>query len=938
MSIEEINLLKTICLSGNEYIVKDMLYGINYSNFLQSSEAYLLLCNVLIKTVSSSVKIANNKISNSSSYLMISKILLQYGIRVNDDNCPKDIPTPLHIAVRTGNEELVKMLLWNGADVNKKHCTLITPLIFTFENNLTNIAEILIENGANPGNCDVSEKYTYSALHLAVVLENIEMVKFLLEKAVYNVRNDCWDKILQHRFLNEYNSISQLFLESPDNLDYSGTFEFEHPKISKEQTVSPLDIAVLQENKEIVEILLSKGVSVNTRNNNGYTPLHFAVMKNSIIIALILLQNGANCDILSNCGHKAFYYSQDPCMRSLYSMHKIEIYLNNGGNTEDKDDNFYTLLHYAVKYNLYNVVLLLLDKESNVNAVTKLGETPLHLAAIERNGEIAQLLLQRGANINAITNSGCTPLHLAANSNNLSYDESGFFLVFLLQNGANIAATNNFGLTPLNYAIKRQHLLDVEVLLGANPNVYDKSIKMAFCLSFFDHYHRNNCFGVTYCLKRCVSEVFIDFGLTIFIEDLKDMFIPEELYSSWLKQSSDKKFRSFVQDLLQKQNTFNTEEIVRSFIQFQVLVGAIKHGYCDIFLNLLTPNVNVNCRLQDGCTLLHHACRFENVCVVKELVRRGADINAIDVAKLSPLHISIFEFSYGVTEFLIKKLAYIEVRDENNETPLFSAVIENNLTSIRLLLEAGANVNVVNNSYESPICKAMGYGDINIIKILLHYGAFVNASDTFIIRSIFEALEEFDDDNDDFIFDAVDLVFSYGAEVIDLVPKTFIVDESHCARFQIKSAAANLEIIDFPIDSIELVDFQSQCLEEIQRMRWLKIIGFNISIYDFLIKPPRTIGMYMRNKIVVECLDVIDFEEKFPLYASKLDVCVMRGKLECRLLELAYHCLEVLKVKLPNVVISQIISYLDTSDLHRLIIASPISSKMKESVQYQEEL
>ncbi|XP_051157729.1 uncharacterized protein LOC127279425 [Leptopilina boulardi] len=121
-------------------------------------------------------------------------------------------------------------------------------------------------------------------------------------------------------------------------------------------------------------------------------------------------------------------------------------------------------------------------------------------------------------------------------------------------------------------------------------------------------------------------------------------------------------------------------------------------------------------------------------------------------------------------------------------------------------------------------------------------------------------------------------------------------------------------------------------------MKSLKITGFNISIYDLLIKPHRAIGMYMRNKTVVELLDAINFEEKFPLYAGKLKVCVMRGKLECRLLELAYHCLEVLKVKLPDVVVSEIVSYFDTSDLHRLIIASPISSKKKKSVQYHEEL
>ncbi|XP_051157878.1 ankyrin-3-like [Leptopilina boulardi] len=390
------------------------------------------------------------------------------------------------------------------------------------------------------------------------------MIEILVQNVTVNERNHDRDTELHHSNLKEYKSN-----------------ESEHPEVSEEQTVTPLHIAVILKNKKIVEILLSKGATVNTSNNEGYTPLHFAVMKNYIDIAQLLLDNGADIDIQNNINRKPFYYSKDPCMSSLYSLYKIKIYLNNGGNIEDKDNNCYTLLHLAIKYNLKDVVLFLLDKESNINAVSKLGETPLHLAAKERNKEITLLLLEKGLNVNATTNTGCTPLHLAADYElPFPFDQKDDFLKILLQNGANITVKNNFGLIPLNYAVRRHCTLDVKSLLGEEPDVTIRTLKWHFV------YH---------------------FSITI---------------------STDKKFRSFVKKLLQKPKTSNIEELKKSFIEFEVLLGAVRHGFSDIVHNLLTPNISVNCQLQDGYTLLHFACKAENLTVVEQLLQCGADINA----------------------------------------------------------------------------------------------------------------------------------------------------------------------------------------------------------------------------------------------------------------------------------------------------------------------
>ena len=74
-----------------------------------------------------------------------------------------------------------------------------------------------------------------------------------------------------------------------------------------------------------------------------------------------------------------------------------------------------TLLHDAVGQKHQNVAAYLLDKGADVNAVTKDGLTPLHMAA--QNGDIAiiTLLLELGrkTKINPIDSKGWTPLDRA---------------------------------------------------------------------------------------------------------------------------------------------------------------------------------------------------------------------------------------------------------------------------------------------------------------------------------------------------------------------------------------------------------------------------------------------------------------------------------------------------------------------------------------------
>ena len=65
---------------------------------------------------------------------------------------------------------------------------------------------------------------------------------------------------------------------------------------------SVLHYAVMRGNPEILQLLINKGVDVNSRTKNGTTPLHTAVLYNRYEVAEMLLNKGADVDAKSSSG------------------------------------------------------------------------------------------------------------------------------------------------------------------------------------------------------------------------------------------------------------------------------------------------------------------------------------------------------------------------------------------------------------------------------------------------------------------------------------------------------------------------------------------------------------------------------------------------------------------------------------------------------------
>jgi ankyrin repeat protein len=113
----------------------------------------------------------------------------------------------------------------------------------------------------------------------------------------------------------------------------------------------------------------------------------------------------------------------------------------------------------------------------------------------------------------------------------------------------------------------------------------------------------------------------------------------------------------------------------------------------------------------------------ERVELVHLLVNAGADVNARNHRKVTPLHMAA---RYGlplVAAALLSHGADPNARDVNQETPLYRAVNLGYDEVARILLDHGANPNLPDRLGQCPLHRAAVKGSLPIVELLLEHGA-----------------------------------------------------------------------------------------------------------------------------------------------------------------------------------------------------------------------
>ena len=111
--------------------------------------------------------------------------------------------------------------------------------------------------------------------------------------------------------------------------------------------------------------------------------------------------------------------------------------------------------------------------------------------------------------------------------------------------------------------------------------------------------------------------------------------------------------------------------------------------------------------------------------IVKNLIQNGAEINARDKHKFTPLHYATENGDLEIVQHLLDHGAHIEAKNDVKRPPLLFAVGENHLEVVKCLIEKGAQLD--NNEYGyTALHIAAEYSSLEMVKLLVQNGAKID--------------------------------------------------------------------------------------------------------------------------------------------------------------------------------------------------------------------
>eukprot|EP00210_Caulerpa_lentillifera_P007387 g7060.t1 len=191
---------------------------------------------------------------------------------------------------------------------------------------------------------------------------------------------------------------------------------------TKSDSSSPLILAATYGHPSCIDVLLNRGADLVTQDKRGWTALHAACDQGRFEVVKILVEFGIRhnlrfLDIKTETGWTALH-SAARC-----GDLEVFMYLMSGHcNINEECKAGWTPLHVAVEMGHRSIVdIILQNPDTKVNLTSKEGWTALHTAVDQNDLDIGRLLIQAGIDVNASSNDGITALHRAAYSNKMSY-------------------------------------------------------------------------------------------------------------------------------------------------------------------------------------------------------------------------------------------------------------------------------------------------------------------------------------------------------------------------------------------------------------------------------------------------------------------------------------------------------------------------------------
>ncbi|KAF2881524.1 hypothetical protein ILUMI_24658 [Ignelater luminosus] len=311
-------------------------------------------------------------------YPKVAELLISNGADVNIINKEKE--TALHCAARSGCYDIIDKILSNHLIVDKQNCNGETALQLALEEGHIDIVEELLSNGANVMLEDVCGDTSFA--YALSDLNNEEIVnKMVLNLKADNIINKCSqddENSLLHL------ALSKRYTKAIERLIDCGADINKTNKLCE----TPLYLAIKHDCLNFVPKLISKE-NINIRQRkNGNTALHMALLKNNKDVINLLIKSGADVNIGNKNGQSVFHLAVKrgdlDMVTQMLENCKVEI------NKPNKKGD--TVLHLATQKGREDIVNVLLSHEIDIALRNHWNQTALDLAEEIGNMKIVLMI------------------------------------------------------------------------------------------------------------------------------------------------------------------------------------------------------------------------------------------------------------------------------------------------------------------------------------------------------------------------------------------------------------------------------------------------------------------------------------------------------------------------------------------------------------------
>lgn len=382
---------------------------------------------------------------------------------------------------------------------------------------------------------------------------------------------------------------------------------------------TPVLKALINPDTRVLKLLLdsskNKSELVNAPDSDKFTPLHIAAMlpvKSEVID--ILVSAGANVDSRDETGGTPLMiavnnreHTNIPVIKAL-----IEAVKKSGSTLNSVDSKKFTALHFAAS-STTEVVRLLLEAGANPNLKNSFGSTPILIAMSNPDVEVVKMFAKGGADL-SITYYDGLPLVICclAKDNNLKPGH----LKALIEAGADVDARDSHGGTALILAVIKTLSPEIVGIIAEhtrNINAKDERGNSAYSLAlglenkFFAEASGVDPSRFNLANNAKNAAILEAHGATIDFVDMCRFAAPERVQKA-IDSGADV-------------NAKNSEGAT------PLMMSIADNPNPDVFLALLKAGVNINAVDNHGYTAFDVAVEMKNYAAADFLKSLGAKAN-----------------------------------------------------------------------------------------------------------------------------------------------------------------------------------------------------------------------------------------------------------------------------------------------------------------------